>query len=157
VYVPHHTPMLRRCIITGTKERFEGYTPPQLGAAMIKKYSSYRTYPKKVPRVFFPKLVHRDLKSPPEGWQMLIQLLPSSDDFVHLLLIQHCPISPPLGIECVTLVPHAHDSGSTVAGGQHFPMPLWSQNHDSFFPAVKIRPHCLKYKLLHHTMVQFPS
>ena len=24
-----HTPMLRRCIIAGTKERFEGHTPPQ--------------------------------------------------------------------------------------------------------------------------------
>ena len=24
-----HTPMLRRCIIAGTKERFEGLTPPQ--------------------------------------------------------------------------------------------------------------------------------
>ena len=44
---------------------------------------------------------------------------------------------PPLGIECVTLVPHADDSGSTVAGGQHYPMPLWSQNHDSFFPHGK--------------------
>jgi len=28
-YGPHHTPMLRRCIIAGTKERFEGHTPPQ--------------------------------------------------------------------------------------------------------------------------------
>jgi hypothetical protein len=33
-----------------------------IGAALIKKYSSYRTYPKKVPRVFSPKLVRGDLK-----------------------------------------------------------------------------------------------
>ena len=26
---PHHISMLRRCIIAGTKERFEGQTPPQ--------------------------------------------------------------------------------------------------------------------------------
>ena len=29
VYGPHHTPMLRQCIISGTKERFESHTPPQ--------------------------------------------------------------------------------------------------------------------------------
>jgi len=29
VYGPHHTPMLRGCIIAGTKERFEGHTPSQ--------------------------------------------------------------------------------------------------------------------------------
>ena len=29
VYGPQHTPNLRRCIIAGTKERFEGHTPPQ--------------------------------------------------------------------------------------------------------------------------------
>jgi hypothetical protein len=46
-----------------------------VGAALIKKYSSYRTYPKKNTRVFFPKLVRGDLKSPPDGWQTL---LPSS-------------------------------------------------------------------------------
>ena len=46
-----------------------------VGAALIKKYSSYRTYPKKVPRVFFPKPVWGDLKSPPDRWQTL---LPSS-------------------------------------------------------------------------------
>jgi len=28
-YGHQHTPMLRRCIIAGTKERFEGHTPPQ--------------------------------------------------------------------------------------------------------------------------------
>ena len=29
VYGPQNTPMLRRCIIAGTKERLEGHTPPQ--------------------------------------------------------------------------------------------------------------------------------
>jgi hypothetical protein len=30
----------------------------------------------------------------------------------------------PLGIYCLTLLRHARDSGSTVARGQHFSMPL---------------------------------
>jgi hypothetical protein len=46
-----------------------------LGAALIKKYSSYRTYPKKVPHVFLQKLVRGDLKSPPDGWQTLLPSL----------------------------------------------------------------------------------
>jgi hypothetical protein len=89
----------------------------QVGAALIKKYSSYRTNQKKVPRVFSPKLVRGDLKSLPDGWQTLLPSWP-------ILSISFSSKIDPLGIECVTFVPHACDSGSTVARGQHFPMPL---------------------------------
>jgi hypothetical protein len=49
---------------------------PPVGAALIKKYSSYRTNLKKVPRVFFPKRVLADPKSHPDGWQTLLPFSP---------------------------------------------------------------------------------
>ena len=88
-----------------------------VGAALIKKYSSYLTNPKKVPRVFFPKLVLGDMKSHPDGWQTL---LPSSP----ILSTSFSSKIDPLGINCLTLLRHARNSGSTVAWGQHFPVRL---------------------------------
>jgi hypothetical protein len=95
----------------------EGETAPSLGAALIKKYSSYRTNQKKVPHVFSPKLVPGDLKSLPDGWQTLLPSWP-------ILSISFSSKIDPLGIECVTFVPHARDSGFTVERGQHFPVRL---------------------------------
>jgi len=97
-----------------------------LGAALIKSTLAI-VHTQKNPCVFFPKLVRGDLKSPPDGWQTL---LPSSMILSISFSSNITKYPPPLGIECVT-------SGSTVAGGQHFPMPLWSQNRDSFFPRGK--------------------
>jgi hypothetical protein len=101
-----------------------------LGAALIKKYSSYGTNLKKVPRVFSPKLVLADLTPLPDRWQNLLPSWP-------ILSISISSKIDPLGNECVTFVPHARNSGSTVARGQHLPMRLWSQNREYFFPRGK--------------------
>ena len=101
-----------------------------VGAALIKKYSSYCTKQKKVTRVFSPKLCSGDPKPLSDRWQTL---LPSSPK----LLTSTSSKIDPLGVECLSFLRQARDSGSTVAGGQNFPMPLWSQNCDSFFPRGK--------------------
>jgi hypothetical protein len=104
-----------------------------VGAALIKKYSSYRTYPKKIHVFFFQNWFAGTWNHPPTGGRRFSpprQFYPSPSR-------PTSPNIPPPGIECVTLVPHARNSGSTVVGGQHFPMPLWSQNRDSFFPRGK--------------------
>ena len=117
---------------------FEPTVPNLVGAALIKKCSSYGTNQKKVPRVFSPKLVPGDLKSLPDGWQTLLPSWP-------ILSISFSSKIDPLGIECVTYVPHACDSGFTVARGQHFPVWLWSQNHKSWGPRGKNYAKPLKY------------
>jgi hypothetical protein len=43
---------------------------------------------------------------------------------VDLLLFEHRPKSTPLGIECMSFLRHACNSGFTVARGQHFPVQL---------------------------------
>ena len=64
--------------------------------------------------------VAMDLTNP--GYVHSLMAVASANEFV----ISH------IGIECATLVRHAHNSGSTVARGQHFPLRLWSQNRESW-------------------------
>jgi hypothetical protein len=102
----------------------------RVGAALIKKYSIYRTNQKKVPRVFSQKLVLGDPKPLPNRWQTL---LPSSP----ILSTSTSSKINPLGIECLSFICQARDSGSTVARGQHFLVRLWRQNRESCFPRGK--------------------
>ena len=125
-----------------------------LGAALIKKYSSYRTNPKKVPRVFFPKLVLGDLKSPPDGWQTL---LPSSTVLSISFSSNIAQNRPPLALNAchssvmlAILASQSHGGDTSTCDCEARIASLW-------VPAVKITPHRLKYSKLHHTMVQFPS
>jgi len=91
----------------------------EVGAALIKNYSSY-VQNKKSSTCFSPKLVLGDQKPLPDRWQTLLPSSPILADFVEQLLSK----IDPLGIECITFVLHACNSGSTVARGQHFSMPL---------------------------------
>ena len=105
----------------------------EVGAALIKKYSSYRTI-QKSSTCFFPKTVAWGPETTP---RQVADASPLLADFVDLLLFYHHPKSTPLGIECVSFLCHACDSGFTVARGQHFPVQLRSQNRESLGPRGK--------------------
>ena len=59
-----------------------GVSDTGVGAALIKKYSSYRTNQKKVPRVFFPKTGARGPEITP---RRVADASPLMADFVDLL------------------------------------------------------------------------
>ena len=122
-----------------------GYPASPVGAAFIQKLAGSKKKTKKIPRVFFPKLVFRDLKRLPPPLPILP--IPFSSEI------------NPLGNKCLTclFLRHASDSGFTVALGQHYHVPLQSQNWEfgnacgeNCATATKIKNQRWQNFCLHH-------
>ena len=124
-----------------------------VGAALIKKYSSYRTNQKKVPRVFPPKLVRGDLKSLPDGWQMLFPSWPILSISFSSNIDQN---QPPLALNAC----HSYVMLAILApqwqGANTFPCHCEAGILSLGVPPVKITPNRVKYSKLHSRWCNFP-
>jgi len=91
----------------------------RVGAAFIKKNSALEKKGRKFHVFFSKKRMYQNTRR--------IFYLPGASPPLPILPILLIPFSSkinPLGIKCLMFLPHAHNSGFTVAHGQHYHVPL---------------------------------